>query len=73
MIVETPQILWHSSEDGKAAPLYSISAIDADDDDDDNNRCPESNFSSVMATGGNTSKVNLWRVTFRRGGAAGGG
>lgn len=58
MKVETPQILWNSEGNtGKNAPLYSIamqeSGVEAD-----------GSFSHVLVTAGNTSTINLWKVSF---------
>ncbi len=58
MKVETPQILWNSDGDkGKNAPLYSValqeSGVDAD-----------GRYTHVLATAGNTSTINLWKVSF---------
>jgi len=56
MKVETPQILWNSEGDkGKNAPLYSVALQDSG---------AVGGFSHVLATAGNTSEINLWRVSF---------
>lgn len=54
MKIDTPQILWHSDPNGKPAPLYSISILSSSSKDDGGGR--------VVATAGNCSDVNLWKV-----------
>jgi len=62
MKIETPQILWHATENGKNAPLLSLSILQQ--------QCKNNAFQNltkngqhIMATSGNTTEVNLWKVT----------
>lgn len=58
MKVETPQILWNSDGDkGKNAPLYSVALQESGVD-------TEGKYTHVLATAGNTSTINLWKVSF---------
>ena len=59
MKVETPQILWHSDPNGKAAPLYSISSLESG-----LSKSEEEQYGTVVATAGNSSDVHLWKVSF---------
>lgn len=66
MKIETPQILWHNGGDsdkiskGKNAPLYSVSMLESGICDDSLTK-----YGHVLATAGNTSEINLWRLSFR--------
>jgi chromatin assembly factor 1 subunit B len=61
MKVETPQILWNSDDDkGKNAPLYSISMLESGIADDKSSQI----YGNVLATAGNTSVINLWKICF---------
>lgn len=59
MKVETPQILWHSDPNGKAAPLYSISSLESG-----LSKSEEEQYGTVVATAGNSSDIHLWKVCF---------
>lgn len=63
MKIETPQILWHNGSDNesnKNAPLYSVSMLES-------GFCQDSltNYGHVLATSGNSSDINLWKLSFR--------
>lgn len=82
MKVETPQILWNAeAEKGKNAPLLSIDMLEsgfADPMSTSSNTNTTSNtttatmgaaaFSHVLATAGNATSINLWKVSFGSGG-----
>jgi chromatin assembly factor 1 subunit B len=66
MKVETPQILWNSEGDkGQNAPLYSIAMQESGIANDSS---PQK-YGHVLVTAGNTTIINLWRVSF--GGSSG--
>jgi chromatin assembly factor 1 subunit B len=60
MKIETPQISWHGceSDKGRNAPLLSCSMIESGLED------LEGTYSQVLATAGNDSVVNLWKLSF---------
>lgn len=63
MKIETPQILWHNGSDNdsnKNAPLYSVAMLES-------GFCEHSltSYGHVLATCGNSSDVNLWKLAFR--------
>lgn len=62
MKIETPQILWHNGTDNdsnKNAPLYSVTMLES-------GFCQDSltSYGHVLATCGNSSDVNLWKMSF---------
>lgn len=63
MKIETPQILWHNGsdqEENKNAPLYSVTMLES-------GFCEDSltSYGHVLATSGNSSDINLWKLSFR--------
>ena len=61
MKVETPQILWNAEEEnGKNAALMSISMVRSGIVDSN-----LSQYGNVLATAGNTSIINLFKVSFK--------
>jgi len=63
MKIETPQILWHNGADNdsnKNAPLYSVTMLES-------GLCQDSltSYGHVLATCGNSSDINLWKLSFR--------
>lgn len=63
MKIETPQILWHNgadNESNKNAPLYSVTMLES-------GFCQDSltSYGHVLATAGNSSDINLWKLSFR--------
>eukprot|EP00978_Attheya_sp_CCMP212_P005952 scaffold13371_cov47-Attheya_sp.AAC.5 len=67
MKVETPQILWHNgadSDNGKAAPLMSLSMIESGITDIESaGKAPK--YGTVLVTAGNTTEINVWRLGLR--------
>lgn len=57
MIVETPQILWHSEEDkGINAALMGVSMLQSGLD------VESKEYGNVLATAGNSNMIHLWKV-----------
>lgn len=69
MKIETPQILWHATDDGKAAPLLSLSILPillqatVTNDNEQLGQQQQQQQQHVMATSGNTPEVNLWKLS----------
>ena len=62
MKIETPQILWQNgsdAEENKNAPLYSVTMLES-------GFCQNSltNYGHILATSGNSSDINLWKLSF---------
>ena len=60
MKIETPQILWHATDNGKNAPLLSLSILQYGCSKKNPNL---SEIDNIVATSGNTTEVNLWKIS----------